>query len=181
MPAFGTMPIPARLRRMRRAAWIARILLVLCSAFAFGLAGGPAAHGTEAAQTLVSVIICGDGGAEVIQMDMGGGPAEHPGDCSQCTSCLSHYVAALTPEGLGAARNLSLSRAGKSPALRLRQARTMAHFLATGPPASERLSGHISCSVRRAADEASPGLTIVNTKPSGSWQGSGRSAKEAGR
>lgn len=181
MPLIGTMPIPASTRRMLRAARVARILLVLCVAFAFGLAGGPGAHGMAPAQTLVSVIICGDEGPEMIQMDMGGSPAEHASDCSKCTSCLSHHLAALTPKGLGIERNHARRRAGNSQVPRPRRSRTVSHFLATGPPASECLRDHLSYSAEQVAGVASPGLTIVNTKPFGTWQGSGRSAKEAGR
>ncbi|MCA0273554.1 MAG: hypothetical protein LCH69_16040 [Proteobacteria bacterium] len=180
MPLVGTMPIPASTRRMLRAVRYARILLVLWSAFAFSLAGGPGTHGMAVAQTLVSVIICGEEGPEMIQMDTGGNPAEHSGDCSRCASCLNHHLAALSPHGFSAERSLARRRAGQSHALGLRRPRTVSHFLATGPPARQ-LSPGLSFSAGRVTGEASPGLTIVNTKSFGTWQGSGRSAKEAGR
>lgn len=181
MSPFGTMPIPASTRRMLRAARVARFLLVLWSAVAFALSGGPGAHAMGAAQTLVSVIICSDDGPQTVLMDMGGGPAEHSGDCNKCASCVSHHLVALTPPGLTVERSLARRRAGEGPVRRLSRSRTISHFHATGPPASKRLSDTISYPADPAAGEASPGLTIVNTNPFRTWQGSGRSAKEACR
>lgn len=179
----GTMPIPASTRRMLRAARYARILLVLLAALGFGLAGGPGAHGMAAAHTLVSMVICSDEGPATILMDVGGGPAEPAGDCGKCTSCLSHHLAAVTPPGLAVGREFARRKASTRPAPRLRRGRSDRHFQATGPPAEKDQSDfpNLSCKTRRAAGDVAARLTIVNTGHFGTWQGSGRSAKEACR
>lgn len=181
MTSFGAMPIPVGTKPKLRAARFARFLLAICYAVAISLGGGPGGHGMAAAQTLGTVIICSDEGPVAVRMDRDGGTADHSGDCSKCTSCLSYPAAALMPPGPVVGRSLTRRRAGKRLARAQGGTRTVVRFHATGPPVPNLPSGQISYTARQTAGEASPGLTIVNTAPFGTWQGSGRSAKEADR
>lgn len=175
------MSITASTKRMLRAARSLRIILVVLSALAVGLAAGPGAHGMASAQTLVSMVICSDEGPATIQIAVDGIPADETGGCAKCTSCLAHHLAALAPHGLSIERGLARRRVGNSTARRTRRARRVVNFQATGPPDPKTDHALCSCAAERVDGEAAPSLTIVNTHHFGTWHGSGRSAKEAGR
>lgn len=166
---------------MLRAGRSLRIILVVLSALAFGIAAGPGAHGMASAQTLVSMVICSDEGPATIQITEDGRPADRTGGCAKCASCLAHHLAAMSPPGLNIERGLARRRVGNSTGRRTRRARLVVNFQATGPPARKTDHALSSSTAEWADGEAVPGLTIVNTHHFGTWHGSGRSAKEAGR